>query len=87
MPSFPNILRHIALFLLGTLMAIFGFYFAWMLAILYFKISGRLADGPMFHDMTTPSYSGTLISLAVCAVVIGLCQWGRVKLKPRPPPP
>ncbi|CAN5696466.1 hypothetical protein BH11PSE7_BH11PSE7_16480 [soil metagenome] len=87
MPSFPDILRHIALFLLGTLMAIFGFYFAWTLAILYFKVSGRLHDGPMFHEMMTPGYSDTLISLAVCAAAIALCQWGRVKLRPRPPPP
>ena len=85
--SIHNALRHTARFLLGTVMAIFGFYFAWTLAIVYFKITGRLHDGPMFHEMSTPGYSSTLIALAVCAVVIGLCQWARLKLKPRPPPP
>ena len=74
MSRFYTALRHLALFLLATVMAVLGFYAAWMLAILYFKVSGRLLDGPMFHDgMTTPEYADVFIGLAASAAVITAC--------------
>jgi len=75
-------LKHTGLFLLGAIMAVFGVYFFWMLTVLYFKFSGRLVDGPMFHEgMTTPEYADVAIGLTVCSVVIAVCLGLRYLIK------
>jgi hypothetical protein len=67
-------LKHTGLFVLAAIMAIVGLCFFWMLAVLYFKITGRLVDGPMNYDgMTTPGYPQVAITLVACATVIGVC--------------
>ena len=90
MQGLVTALKHIALFLLGTVMALTGFYFAWMLAIVYFKMSGRLVEGPMFHEMTTPEYGEVAVWLGICAIIIGACLLVRRSvlhsLPPKTPP-
>lgn len=81
-------LKHTGLFVLGAIMAIVGLYFFWMLAVLYFKITGKLVDGPMNYDgMTTPGYPEVAIMLAVCGAVIAVCLGLRYLIKRTMPPP
>ncbi|RYG14872.1 MAG: hypothetical protein EON92_00310 [Burkholderiales bacterium] len=80
-------LKYMALFLLGTIMAIVGIYFFWMLAIVYMLLTGSLRKGEMFHDgVTTPEWGDTTVALLACMAVIGVCLWLRHLVKKTLPP-
>lgn len=82
MDHLVTLLKHAALFLLALLMAVAGIYFSWTATIIFFKLTGRLTDGVMFHDeMTTPGYTEALLALALSAVVISICVMVRNRIR------
>jgi hypothetical protein len=65
--------RHLVRFILGAVMVLCGLYFAWMAAVLFFLLTGRLRQGEMFHDLQAPTVGDALIGLALTGAVVAAC--------------
>jgi hypothetical protein len=57
-----------------------AFHLVVSLCVLYFKLTGRLTDGPMFFDLETPTYGALLLFQSVCVAILAACFFTRAKL-------
>ncbi len=73
-------LRLLRIFFRGLATLAFGllfYYFAISLVILVLKITGRIVDGRLFFDLTTPSYGGLLVFQGIALAVLLALAWVR----------
>lgn len=68
-----QLIRWLVNFIAGAIIAFVGLYFVISLAILFFKLSGQVSDGPMFFDFKTPTYGGLLLFQGISIAIIAAC--------------
>ena len=72
-------IRSILNALAGFVIALSGLYLVISLCILYFKLTGRLTDGPMYFDIQTPAYGPLLLFQGISIAIIAACFLARAK--------
>lgn len=80
-----RVAKWLALFAIGTVVLVVGFYFVISLCIAWFKLSGSLVEGaPMFFDLHTPRWGPLLAAQAACVAILGTGLFLRRKLLGKP---
>ena len=72
-----RLIKWIVNFLAATVIVIVSFYLVISICILFFKLTGRLSEGPMFFEIQTPSYVGLFKFQAISLAVMSACFFVR----------
>ena len=61
----------------GAIVALTSLLLCISICILYFKLTGRLAEGAMFFGMQTPSYHGLIVFQILGLLIVVVCLFVR----------
>lgn len=73
-----QLIRWLVNFVAGAIATVVSLYLVIAICILFFKLTGRLSDGPMYFEMQTPSYAGLFLFQAICIAIISVCFAARI---------
>jgi UDP-N-acetylmuramyl pentapeptide phosphotransferase/UDP-N-acetylglucosamine-1-phosphate transferase len=76
----------LARMLIALFMLVLFLPFVISLCVLFFKLTGSLADGQMYEGMRTPSYGGLLVFQVICLGLFAACMFVRARLAVRAAP-